>query len=101
MPIVTIQFTREGLHRALAVGDERTDFANFTEMVAVGVAAAVTVETALPPPAAGRGFLAAMGLAVRPRAIHGGGLLAAVAVGVAAAAVKCGKVERRPRRRWA
>lgn len=94
-----IQFTREGLHRALAVGDERTDFANFTEMVAVGVAAAVTVETALPSPAARRGFLAAMGLAVRPRAIHGGGLLAAVAVGVAAAAVVERQQSKRARRK--
>lgn len=82
-----IQFTREGLLRALEESDERTDFANFTEMVALGAAAAVTAERVLPSPAARRGFLAAMGMAVRPRAGYGGGLLAAVAVGVAAAAV--------------
>lgn len=93
------KFTRDGLQRALAEVDERADFGNFAETIALGVATAATLEAALPSPAARRGFLAAMGLAARPRLAPGGVLLGAVAIGVAAAALVDRQQSRRARRR--
>jgi transcriptional regulator with XRE-family HTH domain len=83
-----IKFTRYGVARALDSVDERADLGKFAETVAIGAAAAAaTFETALPSATARKGFLAAMGLAARPRILPGGGVLAAVAVGVAVAAL--------------
>lgn len=94
-----INFTRYGLEHALAEGDERADFGHFAETVALGVAAAAALETAIPSPTARRGLLAAMGLAARPRLVPGGGMLAAVAVGVAVAAVVDRQQSKQARRR--
>lgn len=83
-----IRFTRYGVARALDSRDERTDLGKFAETVAIGAAAAAaTLETTLPSATARKGFLAAMGVAARPRIFPGGGVLVAVAVGVAAAAL--------------
>jgi hypothetical protein len=83
-----IRFTRYGVARALGSSDGRADLAEFAETVALGAAAAAaTLETALPSATARKGLLAAMGLAARPRILPGGGVLAAVAVGIAVAAL--------------
>lgn len=83
-----IKFTRYGVERALDKGDQLADLGHFAETVALGAAAAgAMLETTLPSATARKGFLAAMGLAARPRILPGGGVLAAVAVGVAVAAV--------------
>ena len=94
-----IRFTRHGLERTLAEGDERADFGHFAETVALRIAAAAALETALPSATARKALLAAMGLAARPRMVLGGGMLAAVAVGVAVAALIDRQQSQRTRRR--
>lgn len=82
-----IRFMRYGVARALDDGDKVTDLGVFAEAVAIGAATAATLEAALQSATARKGLLAAMGLAARPRILPGGGVLAAVAVGVTAAAI--------------
>lgn len=82
-----IRFTRYGVARALDDGDELADLGVFAEAVAIGAATAATLEAVLQSATARKGLLAAMGLAARPRILPGGGVLAAVALGVASAAI--------------
>ena len=92
------KFTRDGLQQALVEGNQRADLGHFTETIALAIAAAGPLEDALSSPAARRGFLAAMGLAARPRTVPGGSLLAAVAVGAAVAALVDRQRSQRARR---
>lgn len=82
-----IEFTRYGLERALAQGDERATFSQFTDSVAFGAAVAAGLDSALPSVTAQRALLAATGLAARSRTAPMGGMVGAVAVGFAVAAL--------------